>query len=219
MYQILIIDDEEDILELLEYTLKEYKLYLFKDTKGVIQFLDEHKIDLILMDRNLPSMEGSLFIKKLRKMGYNQSVIYLTAKDSTDDILEGFERGADDYIVKPFNLAELKARVKAVLKRANRDMEIIKYRDILFDVTKGRVFIDEKEVNLTNLEKKLLLEFLKNREKILSRTQLLEDVWSDSFEKNEKTVNVAVNRLKEKIDPLKEKNYIKSIRGEGYLFC
>jgi len=218
---IIVVEDEEDILELVEYTLKTegYNVYTFLDTKGVKQLLDEKEIDLIIMDRNLPSIEGSVFIENLRKEGYNQAVIYLTAKDSSDDILEGFDRGADDYITKPFNLDELKARVKAVLKRVKKDVNILKYKDILFNLDKSEVYIDGNLIDLTHLEKKLLLEFMKNVNKVLTRNVLLDNVWENNFDTNTKTVNVAVNRLKDKIDPLKEKNYIKAIRGEGYMFC
>jgi len=220
MYKILVVEDEEDILELIEYTLSsEYQVISFKDIKGVEELLETEDIDLILMDRNLPSMEGSLFIEQLRKKGYNQAVIYISAKDSSDNILEGFERGGDDYITKPFNLDELKARVKAVLKRLNKEVEVLKYKDITYDISKSKVFIDDVEIQLTHLEKRLLLEFMKNKNKVLTRDYLLDSVWENSFETHAKTVNVAVNRLKEKIDPLKEKNYIKAIRGEGYMFC
>jgi len=221
MSNILIVEDEKDILELLEYTLQKegYNIFGFTDIKGVKECLDENNIDLILMDRNLPSIEGSVFISKLREDGYNQAVIYISAKDSQENILEGFERGGDDYITKPFNLDELKARVKAVLKRVKKDVEVIKYKDITFNITKSQIFIENKVVELTNLEKRLLLEFLRNINKVLTREILLHNVWEDSFDTNIKTVNVAVNRLKDKIDPLKEKNYIKAIRGEGYMFC
>ena len=146
-------------------------------------------------------------------------MIYITAKDTSEDILEGFNRGADDYITKPFNLEELKARIKAVLKRVNKELNVIKFRDILFNIDKSEVFVEDKLISLTNLEKKLLLEFMKNPNRVLSRDLLIENVWENNFDTNKKSVNVAINRLKEKIDPLKEKNYIKSIRGEGYMLC
>jgi len=219
MSKIVIVEDEEDILELLEFTLREYEIFPFSDIKGVKELLQQDEIDLILMDRNLPSIEGSIFISQLREEGINTPVIYITAKDSTQDLLEGFERGGDDYITKPFNIDELKARVKAVLKRYKKENKILKHRDIVFNLDSREVFIDNKEIQLTHLEKDLLVEFLKNINKVLTREYLLFAVWKDSFDKNEKTVNVAIKRLKEKIDPLNEKKYIKAIRGEGYIFC
>ena len=219
MHNIVVVEDEEDILDLIEFTLNEYKIFKFQSTNGVKSILDTNEIDLILMDRNLPGIEGSLFIQTLRNEGYNQPVIYLTAKDKEEDILEGFERGADDYILKPFSLEELKARVKAVIKRTKREVKILKHRDISFNLETREVKIDGDIIELTHLEKDLLLEFMKNVNKVMRREILLDDVWKDSFDKQLKTVNVAVKRLKEKIDPFNEKNYIKTIRGEGYMFC
>jgi DNA-binding response OmpR family regulator len=219
MHKILIVEDEEDILELIKFTLDEYEVFTFTSTNEVQKFLDEEDIDLIIMDRNLPGIEGSVFIQKLREKGYNQPVIYLTAKDKEEDILQGFERGADDYITKPFSLEELKARIKAVLKRTKKEIKIIKYRDIIFNLDTREVKIDDYPIDLTHLEKDLLLEFLKNTNKVMTREVLLDNVWKNSFDKQVKTVNVAVKRLKEKIDPFNEKEYIKTIRGEGYMFC
>ncbi len=218
---ILIVEDEEDILDLLEYTLSSdgHECICCVDTLHVKKILDEESIDLILMDRNLPSGEGSIFIKELRKNGYNIPVIYLSAKDSSQNILEGFDRGADDYITKPFDTLELKARVKALLKRVKKNDDVVKYRDITYYSLNKVFLIDNIEKNLTSLEKKLLLEFIKNPNILLSRDTLLEKVWCESFDKQTKTVNVAIKRLKEKIDPNGDKNYIKSIRGEGYMFC
>jgi len=216
---ILIVEDEEDILDLLEYTLNSdgHECICCVDTLHLKKILDEEKIDLILMDRNLPSGEGSIFIKEIRKEGYNTPVIYLSAKDSSQNILEGFDRGGDDYITKPFDTLELKARVKALLKRVNKNDDVLKYRDITYHSLNKVFHIDGVEKNLTSLEKNLLLEFLKNPNILLSRDILLARVWPDSFDKQSKTVNVAIKRLKEKIDPDNTKNYIKTIRGEGYM--
>lgn len=219
---ILIIEDEKDILELLEYTLQKegYETIGFlKIDKNVKKIFDEEKVDLILMDRNLPSSEGSSYIVKLRNSGYNTPVIYVTAKDKDEDILEGFEAYADDYITKPFNLKELCARVKAVIKRTSKQEDIIKVRDILYKASNRKFFIENKEIELTPLERDLFLEFIKNKDILLTREHLLNNVWEDAFDKKSKTVNVAIKRLKTKIDPLGDKNYIKSIRGEGYIFC
>ncbi|MDX9813904.1 MAG: response regulator transcription factor [Sulfurimonas sp.] len=219
---ILIIEDEEDILELLEYTLQKdgYETIGFLTiNENVKKVLDEEKIDLILIDRNLPNIEGTTFIKDLRASGYQNPVIYLTAKDKDSDILDGFEAYADDYITKPFNINELKARVKAVIKRSSLDLEILKIKDIVYNNANKTFFIENKKVELTQLETNLLLEFIKNQNILLSREYLLENIWKDFLDKQEKTVNVAIKRLKDKIDPKGDKNYIKAVRGEGYIFC
>lgn len=218
---ILIVEDSEDILDLMEYTLSKegYDVITCIDTSNVRDMLDEEDISLILMDRNLPGVEGSKYIETLRRDGYNQPVIYVSAKDSSDEIIEGFDRGGDDYITKPFNLNELKARVKALIKRTKKVQDVIKYKDITYNASNKTFAIDGQDIKLTHLEHDLLLEFIKNQNILLTRDILLERVWKDSGSKQLKTVNVAIKRLKENIDPTGEKNYIQAVRGEGYIFC
>lgn len=218
---ILIVEDQEDILDLMEYTLSKegYDIITCVDTTNVKNILDEDDVSLILMDRNLPSIEGTKFIQSIRKLGYNQPVIYVSAKDSSENILEGFEHGGDDYITKPFNLNELKARVKALIKRTSKSLDIIKFKDITYNSLSKVFSIDGDEIKLTHLEHDLLLEFIKNENVLLTRDVLLEKVWQDSINKQVKTVNVAIKRLKERIDPNGTKNYIQAVRGEGYILC
>jgi len=218
---ILIVEDEEDILDLMEYTLSKegYDVISCSNTSNVKDILDEENISLILMDRNLPNIEGSVYISQIRQEGYNQPVIYVSAKESSDEIVEGFERGGDDYITKPFNLNELKARVKSLIKRTQGLQEIIKHRDIIYNASNKTFSIENQEIKLTHLEHDLLLEFIKNKNILLTREILLEKVWSDNLNKQLKTVNVAIKRLKEHIDPRGEKNYIQAVRGEGYILC
>jgi len=218
---VLIVDDEEDILDLLDYTLSRegYDTITCVDTVNVRDILDEEDIALILMDRNLPGVEGSLFIEKIRSEGYNQPVIYVSAKDLSDDIVEGFERGGDDYITKPFNVNELKARVAALIRRTTKTQDVLKYKDITYSASNKTFTISGEDIKLTHLEHDLLLEFMKNIDVLMSRDRLLDRVWGDSQNKQLKTVNVAIKRLKEHIDPSGEKNYIQAVRGEGYIFC
>ena len=219
---ILIVEDEEDILELLEYTLQKegFETIGFMQINSTLEkVLEEEEIDLILMDRNLPGIDGITFIQNIKQKGFNVPVIYVTAKDKEEDILKGFSSYADDYITKPFNLKELSARVKAVLKRSKNDVEVLKIKDIVYKKSNKKFYIDEIPIELTHLEHDLFLEFIKNKDILLSREHLLEAVWEDSYDKKLKTVNVAIKRLKEKIDPKGKKEYIKSIRGEGYIFC
>ena len=219
---ILIVEDEEDILELLEYTLQKegYETIGFLTIdNNVRKVLDEEQIDLILMDRNLPGIEGTTFISEIKQQGYANPVIYVTAKDKDEDIIDGFDNHADDYITKPFNIKELCARIKAVIKRSSKEVDVLKVKDIIYKSSNKKFYIDNEEIELTHLEHDLLLEFIKNKDILLSREHLLNSVWQDSFEKKEKTVNVAIKRLKAKIDPDAKKEYIRSIRGEGYIFC
>jgi len=217
---IVIVEDEEDLLELLEYHLQKegFETVGFLNTKTVAQLLDEESVDLLIMDRNLPGVEGSEFVKELREDGVDVPVIFLSAKDKDEDIEEGFERGGDDYMTKPFNMKELILRVRSILKRTSKHHNEGKlaYRDLLLDKSTRELFVDGKRVEVTKLEFDLLVTFIMNKNSVLDRDYLLENVWGDSENYQYKTVNVAINRLKEKIDPDKSKEYIQTVRGVGY---
>ncbi len=217
---IAIIDDELDLLELLEYNLEKagFDAIGFLNTNKIEQFLNEEDVDLLIVDRNLPGIEGSKFVENLRAKGYNTPVIFLTAKTSKEEQMQGFGVGCDDYITKPFDLDNLIARIKAVLKRTQKSAEIYKFKDILINSTSAKTFINNKEIELTKLETSLLTEFIKNKSIVLNREYLAESVWHDT-DTSKQTINIAIKRLRDKIDPKKEKNYIKVIRGEGYELC
>ena len=222
MALVVVIEDEQDLLDLLEYHLAKegYDVFASLSTHAVEKLLEEETPDLMIVDRNLPGVEGSEFVAKLRSEGVDVPVIFLTAKTADHEIEEGFLRGADDYVTKPFNFKELIHRVKAVLRRSKpEESDTIRYRDITIRPKSHEVFINDRNIDLTKLEYDLLMELVKNRNVVLSREQLLERVWGDEGDFQVKTVNVAINRLKEKIDPDKSKNYIKSIRGVGYQVC
>ena len=221
---IVIVDDDNDILELLEYNLSNagYDVMGFVDTKHVRRVLTEEKVDLIIMDRNLPDIEGSLYIEMLRSKNITTPVIFLSAKSSLQDVKEGFVRGADDYITKPFDLEELLLRIKAVLGRYKKDevnqKGIVRYKDLSLDLNRNYAQINgSNEISLTKLEANLLHVMITNKGKVLDRDFLIKQIWKDAEHINQKTVNVAMKRLKEKIDPNREKEYIKTIRGVGYL--
>lgn len=222
MALIVVIEDEPDLLELLEYRLQKegYEVFASLSTQPVEKLLEEEQPDLMLVDRNLPGVEGSEFVAKLRKEGVDVPVIFLSAKGSEDEIDEGFLRGADDYVTKPFSYRELMHRIKAVLRRSRPEsQDVVRYRDIQMYPQSREVFVDGKRVDLTKREFDLLLELITHKNVVLSRDDLLERVWGSGDEYQVKTVNVAVNRLKEKIDPDKSKNYIESVRGVGYRVC
>jgi len=221
--KIVVVEDEADLLELLEYNLEKegYEVIGFLNTKTVEQILEEEEIDLLIMDRNLPGVEGSEFVAKLRKDGTIIPVIFLSAKDKDSDIEEGFLRGGDDYITKPFNMKELFLRIKAILRRTSKKIDEgnLSFRDMFLDKSSRTLSINGLHVEVTKLEFNLLSEFILNKNSVLDRDYLLENVWDDSEEYQYRTVNVAINRLKEKIDPDKTKEYIQSVRGVGYKLC
>lgn len=220
---IVIVEDEEDLLELLEYTLQKegFDTIGFLNTKTVVQILDEEDIDLLIMDRNLPGVEGSDFVNRLRSEGVDTPVIFLSAKSSDEDVQEGFLRGGDDYITKPFNMKELVLRVRSVLKRTSKNHadKKLRFRDLVLNRTSRTVYLDDELIDVTKLEFDLLYELIINKNSVLDRDYLLANVWGDSENYQYKTVNVAINRLKEKIDPDKSKDYIQTVRGVGYKIC
>jgi len=206
MIKILVIEDEEDLLELIEFHLKEagYDAVGFLNTKKAKDFIIEENPDLLIIDRNLKGMEGINFVKKLKKEGFNFSVIFLTAKSDEKEILEGFEAGADDYITKPFSFEILKARIKAVLNRKNTN-EIISFKNYKLNLNSMEIETNNEIIPLTKNETKLLKLFFENPKKVITKEEIAE-----IFDISLKSVNVAINRLNHKI------NIIKSIRGVGY---
>jgi len=220
---ILIVDDDKDILELLEYNLSHvgYDVLGLLNSKQVRKVLSEEKIDLIIMDRNLQNIEGSLFVEMLRNENINTPVIFLSAKNTIEDIKDGFLRGADDYVTKPFNIEELILRIKAVLKRYKQESKnstkIITYRDIRLNPDLQMITIDSQDIVLTKLETALLKIMILNKGKVLERDFFISNIWNENKNIHKKTVNVSIKRLNDKIDPDKNKEYIKTIRGKGYI--
>ena len=218
--EIVIIEDEEDILELLEYHLLKqgYSVTGFLSAETVEQFLAEENPALMIVDRNLPGIEGSEFVTQMREIGYEIPVIFLTARDKDADLEEGFLSGCDDYMTKPFNARELLLRVEALLRRSGaKNTNKIHYRDLNLDLQRRELSIEDKRIELTNLEFKLLHTFVTRSQYPLDRDFLRDEVWGDdSVHFNDKTINVAMNRLKKKIDPEGKKEYIAPVWGVGY---
>ncbi len=218
--EIIIIEDEEDILELLEYHLSKegYSVTGFLSTETVEAFLEQESPSLMIVDRNLSGLEGSEFVSQIREMGYDIPVIFLTAKDRDIDLEEGFKRGGDDYMTKPFSIKELILRIEALLRRSGVLVSAkIKYRDLVLDMQKRELYIANSRIELTKLEFNLLHTFIKNPHRPLDRDFLRDEVWGDdSINFHDKTINVAMNRLKKKIDPDGIKEYFAPIWGVGY---
>lgn len=218
MSKILLIEDNKDLNELLSLRLRSegYELKSVFDFVGVEALLDEEDFDCIIADRNLPSMDALCGVKELRKKGYNEPVIFLTAKALQDDILQGFENGGDEYITKPFNTEELLLRIKALLKRTQKQSEKLRFGNFMLDLENKECFENGVKLELSRLEFELLACFFENKNTLLSRQFLSENVWQKD-DVNDKSINIALTRLRAKIPSLKE--HITSIRGIGYKLC
>ncbi len=220
--RILIVDDEEDLCEILQYNLSN-EGYVTEIAHSAEEALKRPlgNFDLILLDVMMGPMSGFKFADKLRKeLKIDIPVIFLTAKDTENDILTGFSLGADDYISKPFSVNELTARVKAVLKRSHADKlenkSIIQFNGIDLDTVRKRLIINDEKVELTKKEYEILKLLLENQGKVFSREDLLMRIWGQDVIVTERTVDVNIARLRTKLG-----QYGYSLRnktGYGYFF-
>lgn len=218
---ILIVEDDIDLLELLEHRLQKenYETVGLESTRLVKKILETEPIDLIIMDRNLPGVEGSAYISLLRDEGMETPVMFLSAKNTKTDIQDGFLCGGDDYMTKPFEVKELLLRVEAILRRTSTPpvkKKSLTYREITLDIKQRLVYIKSQPMELTKLEFNLLHTFIENQGSVLNREFLLKTVWGSDKLTQKSTVNVAMKRLKEKIAAITADNYIKTVRGIGY---
>ena len=223
MQQILIIEDDADIAESLQYNFKREgfrPVIAESGEKGLRLALDEkHPPDLILLDLMLPGMSGSELCRRLRREPLTEKVpiIMLTAKASESDKIGGLELGADDYIIKPFSVKEVVARVRAVLRRVEKDT-IQDYKDdkIFVDFADVRVECEGENVKLTRKEFALLTHLIKNLGRVATRQQLLDNVWGYSYFGDTRTLDVHIRRLRQKLGDCGE--CIETVVGVGYRF-
>ena len=220
--RILIVDDEEDLCEILQYNLSNEGYYT-EIAHSAEEALKRPlgNFDLVLLDVMMGPMSGFKFADKLRKdLKLDIPVIFLTAKDTENDILTGFSLGADDYISKPFSVNELTARVKAVLKRSYTDKvnskAIIQYNGIDLDTVRKRLIINDERVELTKKEYEILRTLLENQGKVFSREDLLMRIWGQDVIVTERTVDVNITRLRTKLG--KFGSSLKNKTGFGYFF-
>ncbi|CDF59296.1 response regulator transcription factor [Thermobrachium celere] len=223
-YRILIVDDEENLVKGIKYNLEldNYSVDVSYDGEDALRKISENIYNLIILDIMLPKIDGLTLLKKIRERS-SVPVIMLTAKGEDEDKVLGFEYGADDYLTKPFNILELRARIKALLRRtydivANKG-DIIKSGDIMIDVPSRKVNIAGKPVDLTSKEFDILFLLVTNPGKIYSRDTLLEIIWGYDYYGDSRTVDVHIRRLREKIekDP-SNPQYVLTKWGVGYYY-
>ena len=218
---ILIVDDEQPIVDILVYNLQKegYKTIEASDGITAVDMALDQKPDLILLDIMLPRLDGLSVCKRI-KNSLNVPILMLTAKDSEIDKILGLELGADDYITKPFDTRELLSRIKNVLRHTeNKNIdETIKIKDVEINESKKIVKKGSKEIELTALEYKILLLLFENKGGIISREQILANIWDENENfVNDNTLTVYIKRIREKIENNANKpEIIKTIRGIGY---
>lgn len=221
MSTILIIEDDKLLNEGVSFSLQSegYIVLSAYNGKQAMELLN-YNPDLIILDINLPDKNGITLCEYIRE-DINVPIIFLTAKDTEEDIVNGFKAGGDDYITKPFSLPILKERIKAVMKRRiiQRD-SVYYYKDIIFDFNKLKFIKDDVEIPITATEVKLLELFIQNKGKVLTRTQILDKIWDiDGDFVDENTISVNIRRLRAKIeDDPSNPIFIKTVFGIGYIW-
>ena len=211
--KILVVEDEAPIRDLISINLQLVGYEVFTAEDGIIaeKFLENQKVDLILLDVMIPGIDGFSLIEKIKK--HNTPVIFVTAKESVLDRVKGLRLGAEDYIIKPFETIELLARVEVVLRRYNKNKQTIKFKNIEVDTEQRIVNLNNKEVYLTVKEYELLVLLLQNKNRALSRDRILERVWRFEYGGETRTVDIHIQRIREKLDL---KNNIKTVFKVGY---
>ena len=229
MNKALVVDDEKLIVKGIKFSLEQdgYEVDVAYDGSEALKMAKEKEYDIVLLDVMLPEMDGMEVCQAIREFS-EMPIIMLTAKGTDMDKILGLEYGADDYITKPFNILEVKARIKAIIRRnskkskaAQKNERIIEVSDLKLDLDSRRVFEKDKELNLTAKEFDILELLTQNPDKVYSREKLLNIVWGNTLHEagDVRTVDVHVRRLREKIEPNpSEPKYIHTKWGVGYYF-
>ncbi len=218
--RILVVDDDQDILEIVKIVCEEERLEVTTayNAKTMYEKLNKDDFDLVVLDIMLPDANGLDLIKTLKNKYGDIPVVFLTARKSDIDMILGLELGADDYITKPFSPRALVAKIKAVIRRVNKNQlrndSEIKLGNLVINLDAYRIYKENKQIELTRREGELLRLFMRNPERVFNRNELLDKAWGEDFYGDYRTIDVHISKLREKIG----KDYIKTVRGIGYKF-
>jgi DNA-binding response OmpR family regulator len=216
--RILLVEDEKGIASFIKKGLEEelYTIDVAREGDEGLLFAVSNPYDLIILDIMLPGINGIEVCKKIRKKGINTPIMMLTARDLVSDKVLGLDSGADDYLTKPFLFEEFLARIRALLRRKTTEIEELKFKNLRIDVRSHRAYIGDKELAFRPKEFAILEYLLRNRGRVLSRTQILENIWGYNFDPATNIVDVHIKSLREKIGQISEVEYIRTVRGIGY---
>jgi len=215
---ILIVEDELGIIQFLQQGLEEegYRVTTASDGSKGFELIQNQKFDLILLDWMLPKINGLDLCKAVRIKDQSTPIIFLTAKDTVQETIEGLKAGANDYIKKPFSFEELAERIKIHFRKQNGN-ETLSLGTIKIDLSKHVVLKNDEEVALTQREFELLGFLIRNKGKVCTRNQILKEVWEINFEYDTGVIDVFMNAIRKKLNLKIEEDYIKTIRGVGYI--
>ncbi|MDE5890728.1 MAG: response regulator transcription factor [Bacteroidales bacterium] len=222
MNTILIVEDEKRVADLLKMGLEEagYITLVAYDGAMGLRLFQSNSVQLVISDIILPKLDGFELCKEIRKVNKSIPIMMLTALGSTDDKLDGFDSGADDYMVKPFDFREVLARVRALIKRRPETEELpssISYADLFIDLNKRNVKRAGQDIKLSPKEYNLLVYMVENAEKVISRIDIAEKVWSTHFDTGTNFIDVYINYLRKKIDRDFDRKLIHTKPGIGFI--
>ncbi len=217
--RILLVEDEQNVASFLKKGLEEefYTVDVAESGGDGLSMATSKEYDCVILDVMLPEMSGIEICKRLRSTNVKTPILMLTALDSIGSKVEGLESGADDYLTKPFAFSELLARIRALLRRAPDSLSELTMNDLRMDLLSRRVFRGEQEIILTQKGFAILEYFLRNKGRVLSRTQIIENIWGYNFDPNTNVVDVHIKFLREKIDKDFKTKLIHTVRGSGYV--
>jgi DNA-binding response OmpR family regulator len=217
--RILVVEDERKVSSFIRRGLEEER-YIVETAsdgeEGLVLALENH-FDAIVLDVMLPKMDGYSVLRELRAAGKSVPVLMLTARGSMEDRVQGLDLGADDYLAKPFHFEELAARLRSILRRSTTEKTTkIQVGDLVLDLVTHFAYREGKEIELTTKEYALLEYLMRNRDRILSRSMIMQHVWKHNFDPESNIIDVYVKRLRQKIERPEAPPMIQSIRGVGY---
>jgi DNA-binding response OmpR family regulator len=218
-HHVLVVEDEEEIASPLVHTLERegYRVDRAATGRRAVEQATAHGHDVVILDLGLPDMDGLDVCRELREAGYAGAVLILTARSGELDRVVGLDSGADDYLGKPFGLAELLARLRALLRRTSTaGGHKPSGRRLLVDVEAHRVYVGDDEVTLTGKEFDVLTVLSAHRDKVVSRAQLMADVWSEGWYGSTKTLDVTIGRLRQKLEKVSCVDRVVTVRGIGF---
>jgi DNA-binding response OmpR family regulator len=217
--RILIVEDEPGIANFLKDGLVEESFAVDVASNGnkALEMAQLNEYDLILLDWMIPGLSGIEVCRQFRKTNTNTPIIFLTAKDTVSDVVFGLEAGANDYIKKPFKFEELLARIRVQLRTKEGEQTILKLDNIEMNLETHQVFRESKELTLTQKEFALLEFLIRNKNKVCTRTRIIEHVWDIHFDADTSVIDVYINFLRKKLDIGNGTNFIHTIRGVGYI--
>jgi two-component system, OmpR family, response regulator MprA len=222
MTHILVVDDEPAVRRALERALRldSYEVELAEDGEQALDRLAEHPADAVVLDVMMPGIDGVEVCRRMRAAGDKTPVLMLTARDAIDDRVIGLDVGADDYLVKPFALRELQARLRALLRRAgdaDEDGEVLRFADLVLDPVAHEVHRGERLVELSKTEFLLLELFMKHPRQVLTRSTIFENVWGYDFGPTSNALGVYIGYLRRKTEGLDQPRVLHTVRGIGYV--